>query len=71
MKRKLLLIKFSKKCKSNTTMEGCACFMGVISREFIKKLELNDQEVLIVGIEAGIKHFEKGVEIASKAWELA
>jgi len=71
MKRKLLLIKFSKKCKSNTTIERCACFMGVISREFIKKLELNDQEVLIVGIEAGIKHFEKGVEIASKAWELA
>jgi len=52
-------------------MEGCACPMGVVSKKFIKKLELNDQEVLIVGIEAGIKHFEKGVEIASKAWELA
>ena len=52
-------------------MEGCACPMGVVSKEFIKKLKLNDQEVLIVGIEAGIKHFGKGVEIASKAWELA
>ena len=45
--------------------------MGVISKEFIEKLELKDQEVLIVDTEAGVEHFGKGVEIASKAWELA
>jgi len=45
--------------------------MGVLSKEFIEKLELKDQEVLIVDTEAGIEHFGKGVEIASKAWELA
>ena len=71
MKRKLLLTKFSKKCKVNTTIERYACLVGVISREFIEKLELNDQEVLIVDTEAGIEHFGRGIEIASKAWELA
>jgi len=45
--------------------------VGVISREFIEKLELKDQEVLIADTEAGIEHFGRGIEIASKAWELA
>jgi len=37
-------------------------FMEVISRKFIEKLELKDQEVLIVDTEAGIEHFGRGVE---------
>ena len=52
-------------------MEGCACPMGVVSREFIEKLELKDQELLVVDTEAGVEHFGRGVEIASKAWGLA
>ena len=45
--------------------------MGVISREFIKKLELNDQEVLIVDTETGIEHFGRGAKIFFKALGLA
>lgn len=71
MKRKLLLIKFSKKCKSNTTIERCACPMGVISREFIKKLKLKDQEVLIVDTEAGLEYFVRGAKIFFKVLGLA
>ncbi|GEM_PF-3124695 len=33
--------------------------MGVISKEFIEKLELKDQEVLIVDTEAGIETLEE------------
>ena len=48
--------------KIHEPMEGCACPMGVVSKEFIEKLELKDQEVLIVDTEAGIEHFGRGVE---------
>ncbi|HDD45382.1 MAG TPA: hypothetical protein ENG63_11075, partial [Candidatus Desulfofervidus auxilii] len=48
--------------KIREPMEGCACPMGVVSKEFIEKLELKDQEVLIVDTEAGMKHFGRGVE---------
>ncbi len=43
-------------------LEGCACPMGVLSREFIKKLCLNRNEVAIVDMEAGVEHFGRGVE---------
>ena len=48
--------------KIHKPMEGCACPMGVVSKEFIEKLELKDQEVLIVDTDAGIEHFGRGVE---------
>jgi CO dehydrogenase maturation factor len=43
-------------------LEGCACPMGVLSREFLKKLRLKDKEVAIVDMEAGVEHFGRGVE---------
>ena len=43
-------------------LEGCACPMGVLSREFIKKLVLDNNEVAIVDMEAGVEHFGRGVE---------
>ena len=43
-------------------LEGCACPMGVLSREFLKKLYLKDNEIAIVDMEAGIEHFGRGVE---------
>ena len=43
-------------------MEGCACPMGVVSKEFIEKLRLKDQKVLIVDTETGAEHFGRGVE---------
>ncbi|HEX76761.1 MAG TPA: ATP-binding protein [Dehalococcoidia bacterium] len=44
------------------SLEGCACPMGVLSREFLKKLRLKDNEVTIVDMEAGVEHFGRGIE---------
>jgi CO dehydrogenase maturation factor len=44
------------------SLEGCACPMGVLSREFLKKLDLAEDEIAIVGMEAGVEHFGRGVE---------
>ena len=44
------------------SLEGCACPMGVLSREFLKKLRLKDKELTIVDMEAGVEHFGRGVE---------
>lgn len=44
------------------SLEGCACPMGVLSREFLKKLCLQDNEVAIVDMEAGVEHFGRGVD---------
>ena len=43
-------------------LEGCACPMGVLSREFLKKLHLSPNELVLVDMEAGIEHFGRGVE---------
>jgi CO dehydrogenase maturation factor len=44
------------------SLEGCACPMGVLSREFLRKLSLASDEIAIVDMEAGIEHFGRGVE---------
>jgi len=44
------------------SLEGCACPMGVLSREFLKKLKLEANELVIVDMEAGVEHFGRGVE---------
>jgi CO dehydrogenase maturation factor len=44
------------------SLEGCACPMGVLSREFLKKLALQEDELAIVDMEAGVEHFGRGVE---------
>ena len=44
------------------SMEGCACPMGLLSREFLKRLSLQDDEMVVVDMEAGIEHFGRGVE---------
>jgi CO dehydrogenase maturation factor len=44
------------------SLEGCACPMGVLSREFLKKLALAKDELVIVDMEAGVEHFGRGVE---------
>lgn len=43
-------------------LEGCACPIGVLGREFLKKLELAADEVVIVDMEAGVEHFGRGLE---------
>ena len=42
--------------------EGCACPMGVLSREFLKKLRLNENEIALVDMEAGVEHFGRGID---------
>ena len=44
------------------SLEGCACPMGVLSREFLKKLALQEDELAIVDMEAGVEHFGRGVD---------
>ena len=44
------------------SLEGCACPMGVLSREFLKKLSLKEDELVIVDMEAGVEHFGRGVD---------
>ncbi|GAB6184283.1 ATP-binding protein [Thermodesulfovibrio hydrogeniphilus] len=48
--------------KIKEPMEGCACPMGVVSREFLEKIELSEDELILVDTEAGIEHFGRGVE---------
>jgi CO dehydrogenase maturation factor len=43
-------------------MEGCACPMGALARDFLDKLTLGDREVVITDHEAGLEHFGRGVE---------
>lgn len=55
----LMLISIGKILQS---LEGCACPMGALSREFLKKLHLGDNEISIMDMEAGIEHFGRGVD---------
>jgi len=48
--------------KINKALEGCACPMGVLNREFLKKLHLLEKEIAIVDMEAGIEHFGRGID---------
>ena len=43
-------------------LEGCACPMGIVSRSFLKELHLENDEIAIVDMEAGVEHFGRGVE---------
>jgi len=58
-KNGIALVSIGKIVKS---LEGCACPMGVLSREFLAKLSLKENEVTIVDMEAGVEHFGRGVE---------
>ena len=42
--------------------EGCACPMGVLNREFLKKLRLGEKEIAIIDMEAGVEHFGRGID---------
>jgi CO dehydrogenase maturation factor len=44
------------------SLEGCACPMGALSREFLKRIALDEDEVILVDTEAGTEHFGRGVE---------
>lgn len=42
--------------------EGCACPMGVLSKSVLSKLDVKDNEVIIVDTEAGVEHFGRRVD---------
>ena len=58
-KDKLALVSIGKILQS---LEGCACPMGVLSREFLKKLHLNEGTLALVDMEAGVEHFGRGID---------
>ncbi len=41
--------------------EGCACPMGVLTREFLENLDLAEDDIVVVDTEAGVEHFGRGV----------
>lgn len=41
--------------------EGCACPMGVLSKDFLSHLTLAPKDVVIVDAEAGVEHLGRGV----------
>lgn len=58
-KDKINLVVVGKILQSN---EGCACPMGAVAREFLKKINLRDNEIAIADMEAGVEHFGRGIE---------
>ncbi len=48
--------------KIQHALEGCACAMGSVTREFVKHTSLNADELMLIDTEAGIEHFGRGVE---------
>jgi CO dehydrogenase maturation factor len=41
--------------------EGCACPMGVLSKDFLNHLALGPKDIVIVDTEAGIEHLGRGL----------
>jgi CO dehydrogenase maturation factor len=55
----LMLVSIGKILQS---LEGCACPMGALSKEFLNKLRLKKHEITLVDMEAGVEHFGRGIE---------
>ncbi|MBN2059847.1 MAG: P-loop NTPase [Deltaproteobacteria bacterium] len=55
----LMLVSIGKILQS---LEGCACPMGVLNREFLKKLRFTENGIVLIDMEAGIEHFGRGVD---------
>jgi CO dehydrogenase maturation factor len=55
-------LKFMMVGKIQDPFQGCACSMADVSRSFIDKLMLAENEVVIIDAEAGVESFGRGVE---------
>ncbi len=53
--------------KIHQALEGCACPIGVLSREFLKRLDPGPDRIVLVDMEAGVEHFGRGVETSVDA----
>jgi len=49
------------------SLEGCACPIGFLSRQFLRRLALDGDQVALVDTEAGVEHFGRGVEEGADA----
>lgn len=48
--------------KIQDSNEGCACAFGNVIAEFVSKLQLKDDEILLMDMEAGVEHFGRGID---------
>lgn len=47
--------------KIEHTMEGCACPMGAVARNFLNHLIVEEDQWVLVDTEAGVEHFGRGI----------
>lgn len=47
--------------KIQHTMEGCACSMGAVTRDFINHLFVDEKQWILVDTEAEVEHFGRGI----------
>lgn len=55
-------LKFLMVGKIEDPFQGCACSMADVARMFIQKLALEDKEVVLIDMEAGVESFGRGME---------
>ncbi len=48
--------------KITTVKEGCACPLGALAREVLRRLRPGERELLLADLEAGVEHLGRGVE---------
>ncbi len=48
--------------KINEADEGCACAMGVLTKNLLPNLELKENDMVLIDSEAGVEHFGRGVD---------
>ena len=47
--------------KIEHTLEGCACPMGAIARDFLNHLAVEEDQWVLIDAEAGVEHFGRGI----------
>lgn len=55
-------LKFLMVGKIDDPFQGCACSMADITRDLMEKLVVDDREVVLIDMEAGVENFGRGVE---------
>lgn len=48
--------------KINEADEGCACAMGVLTKNLLPNLDLGANDIVLIDSEAGVEHFGRGVD---------
>ena len=55
-------LKFLMVGKIEDPFQGCACSLASIARDLVEKLAVQDKEIMLIDMEAGIESFGRGVE---------